>query len=76
MNESVVTSDVWYAMWAENGTAYYSPDVYYDDEIIYFAVKIGGINHETLSNIGVCFCGTYSFKLNCLSERSRNELTC
>ena len=42
VNESVVTSDVWYAMWAENGTAYYSPDVYYDDETIYFAVKIGG----------------------------------
>ena len=41
VNESVVTSDVWYAMWAENGTAYYSPDVYYDDETIYFAVKIG-----------------------------------
>lgn len=42
MNESVVTSNVRYAMWAKNGTAYYSPDVYYDDETIYFVVKIGG----------------------------------
>lgn len=73
MNESIVTSDVWYAMWAENGTAYYSPDVYYDDETVYFAVIIGGINHETLSNLGMCFCGACSFKLNCLSERDRNE---
>lgn len=41
---------------------------------IYLAKKVEGINHETLTNIGMCFCGACSFKLNDLSERSRNEL--
>lgn len=39
--QSIVAGDIWYAMWMNNGKAYYRPDVYNDDQTIYFAVKVG-----------------------------------
>ena len=30
---------LWYALWMEDGRAYFSPEVYYDDETIYYALK-------------------------------------
>ena len=41
IDQRIVAGDIWYAMWMNNGKAYYSPNVYYDDQTIYFAVKVG-----------------------------------
>ena len=45
VNQGVVSADVWYAMWTNNGQTYVGNPQrgypYYDDETIYFAVKTG-----------------------------------
>ena len=45
IDQSVVTGDIWYAMWMNNGQAYVGDPQYgypyYNDETIYFAVKVG-----------------------------------
>ena len=45
IDQSVVTGDIWYAMWMNNGQAYVGDPrygyPYYNDETIYFAVKLG-----------------------------------
>ena len=45
IDQSVVAGDVWYAMWINNGQAYVGDPrygyPYYNDETIYFAVKVG-----------------------------------
>lgn len=41
IDQSIVAGKVWYAMWMTNGEKYYNPNVYYNDETIYFAVKVG-----------------------------------
>ncbi len=46
VDQAIVESSIWYAMWSNNGQSYYYPNVYYDDETIYFAVKVGGIGNE------------------------------
>ena len=38
---SVVTSAIWHPMYMENGQVKVVDDAKYDDETIYFAVKIG-----------------------------------
>ena len=41
VNQEVVTSDIWYGMWDNNGKVRVSRFTFYDDETIYFAVKVG-----------------------------------
>jgi len=45
INQSIVSNDIWLALWMNNGIAYYGDPRYgypiYDDETIYFAVKVG-----------------------------------
>ena len=45
IDQSVVAGDIWYAMWMNNGQAYIGDPrygyPYYNDETIYFAVKVG-----------------------------------
>ncbi len=45
IDQSVVTADIWYAMWMDNGQAYVGNPLYglpyYNYETIYFAVKVG-----------------------------------
>ena len=45
IDQSVVAGDIWYAMWMNNGQAYVGDPrygyPYYNDETIYFAVKVG-----------------------------------
>ena len=41
IDQAIVESSIWYAMWSNNGKAHIYPNVYYDDETIYFAVKVG-----------------------------------
>ena len=45
VDQSMVSGDVWYAIWLNNGQAYIGDPrygyPYYNDETIYFAVKIG-----------------------------------
>ena len=41
IDQSFVTSDIWCAIWTYNGMIFYDPGMFYDDETIYFAVKIG-----------------------------------
>lgn len=39
IDQSVVTNDIWYAMFVQGNWAYVYKGVFYDDETIYFAVK-------------------------------------
>ena len=41
VDQTIVESDTWFAMWSNNGQYYCDPSIYYDDETIYFAVKVG-----------------------------------
>ncbi len=41
IDESLVTNDIWYPIWEENGIVYTTHSVYYGDETIYLTIKEG-----------------------------------